>query len=959
MTEENNEAVEIEIERYHKFNEKELDRLQQRWVPWPTSDKFVEFNEKKLVKRAVKARHYQYDNSPSYWADMGVVRSDWGYTDGILSKGEAAFWFSLCVVKGYIYGNYDDPEVTEDWVRERMNVVQPDDDPDTFFKAMTDNNIFDDYYGYQQICARFLRELAPYDKTLEFLTSNVDISYLGGWVTELGPPPEDMRDAALEVMKKAFDQVNYDNLWLGSNISKMLCTIPYQKAISELLERHVKNKRDWDSDTIMMAFQLDDKEQCAEYLKHIKRWSYNRPSDDEIKRFFGYFGYENLDILFTKLIYHYRKKSDFKSVLKTAFKIKAPEVVESTYNYLRLSALKPLVEEYALSGEPYALEGLLRLCHSRSKKRDFALSMMRQMVSEDESKAVEIKKIAEAHHPGRIVTLIEEEFFGSGDEIKVRASMDYMPKEDLSDWMKRFLEVNWPGAKGEDTGCPDWLRPESMPPLYIKDDERAIPYEVTDGFFAAARWAFDDGAPHGSLKGKELKAFKKQCEDDIHSLFEEVRPNCTEHLIIELMRVWDATQNPEHGQWVLALAGERGGVAVTAAVDHYVREARDYTARRLHRDEAKHAIRVLAELDSPEARHDLFWQTLHLQDDNLRRYAVEILKAYKSEHDLDDDEFEDTAVPAFDLERGGTRLFDFGTRQIKLIVRGRHDIEFQDPESKKIFARWPPQRKSDDSDMYSAARDQYMHISEPLRNIFIEQNARMEKLMQTGRQWKSERWAELIGDHPILGHLARRLLWKVVDKDFNTVSVVLPDAEGTFMNLDFEEVTPDPKQHKLALVHPIELTDDERTEWVEQLADFEIIQPFDQLERTVYHKENAEEDIKDLSGYMEDRVLLNGCEMGWEPVAGRWNSVNTLGYTAPGDDKQIRVNFSGYLEKTSDGRLRKSSYSYISFSEILLGDGNSKVLSGGKITEKHFKRVSPIAWSEAMYLVKSAIAAKK
>ena len=69
-------------------------------------------------------------------------------------------------------------------------------------------------------------------------------------------------------------------------------------------------------------------------------------------------------------------------------------------------------------------------------------------------------------------------------------------------------------------------------------------------------------------------------------------------------------------------------------------------------------------------------------------------------------------------------------------------------------------------------------------------------------------------------------------------------------------------------------------------------------------------------------------------MAGRWNSVNTLGYTAPGDDKQIRVNFSGYLEKTSDGRLRKSSYSYISFSEILLGDGNSKVLSGGKITER-------------------------
>ena len=187
MTEESNEAVEVELERSHKFDKKELERLQQRWVPWPSSNKHVEFDEKALVKRAVKSRHYQYDNSPSYWADMSVVRSNWGYTDGILSKGEAAFWFSLCVVKGYIYGNYDDPEVTEEWVRERMNVVQPDDDPDVFFKAMTDNNVFDDYYGYQQILARFLRELAPYDKTLEFLASNVDISYLGTEKRETPP----------------------------------------------------------------------------------------------------------------------------------------------------------------------------------------------------------------------------------------------------------------------------------------------------------------------------------------------------------------------------------------------------------------------------------------------------------------------------------------------------------------------------------------------------------------------------------------------------------------------------------------------------------------------------------------------------------------------------------------------------------------------------------------------------
>ena len=947
----------IRVERSHSFDPRELERLQQRWVPWPREDKVKPFDEAEAVARAVKSRHYEYDNSPSYWADMSVVRGEWSYTDGLLSREETAFWFSLCVAKGFIYGNYDDPEVTPKWVRERMSVVSASDDYKAYFQAMTDNDVFDDYYGYQQILARFLREVAPYDEALRFLADHMEVSVLSGWITELGPPPQEMQEKALAVMQEIFAKVDYDAIWLGSNIAKMLTTIPYQPAIEELLTRHTAQKRDWDSETILMTFQLEDREQAREFLSHVKRWGYHRPTDEEVMRFFGYFGFESPELLFKKIIWHYRKKSDFAGVLKTALKIKSPEIAVLLYDYIRNSQIKPIVEEYVLSGEPHALEGLLQLTHSRSKKREWALQMMRQLVGEDEQVAHTLKLMAEQHHPGRIATLIEEQFFASPDEISVRAGMEYIPEAELTDWMQRLMQVRWPAKRGQGSGRPEWLRPESLPTLYLPDDERALPFEVTDGFLAAARHLWDSSAPREGLAGKALKEAHAALEHDVHTLLDAVRPGSSEHLIIEVMRVWDATQDPTHGEWVLALAGERGGVAVTASIDHYVREARDWTARRTHQDEAKHAIRILAELDSPEARHDLLWQSQHLQDFGLRTYAKTILEAYKKEHELDDAEFEDAAVPTFDLERGGTRLFDFGTRQLKLMVRGRHDIGFMDVESKKVFARFPPQRKSDDADKYASARDQYMHISEPLRLVFDEQNSRMEKLMLTGRTWKPERWTQLIGQHPILGHLARRLLWKIVDADFKTQALVLPDASGSFMDLDFDEVSPDPDSQRITLVHPIELSSEQLSAWVEQLADFEIIQPFDQLERPLYLKADAQAQTADLSGYMDDRTLIEGVEMGWEACKNRYRSVDKLRYSPPDQSEPIQVELSGALETTSDGQLRKAAYSYISLS-CISREGDANVWKDGKLVKKHFAKVSELAWSEAILLIKRALAAK-
>lgn len=940
------------IQREHGFNEQELERLRQKWIQWPVGT-FHPYNEDDCVRRAVQARHYQYDGSPSYWADLSVVQQGWETTDGVLSQKEAHFWFEQIVQPKFLYGDYEDPEVTMEWVRDRMGALPDAADctPQTYFDEMEERRIFDDYYGNQQVLGRLLRELVTYSEALEFLAENIqDINTWSGWVIALGPPPSSLRKVALEVIAERFDGFNYANAWLNLNVAKMLNMIPHQEAIEKFLEAHVEQKRHWDSDVIEMAYHLDDRAKSTDLLRRVKRRTYSAPTERDIHLFFAHFGFEEIDILFKKLIYHYRKKGDFRKILKEALKIKAPEVVEVLYSYLRNSNLKPQVEEYILTAEPYALEGLLRLAHSRSKKLDWSLSMMRQIVSDDESKAHELREMAEALHPKRVREKIAEEFFASDDEVAIRASIEYMTPEDFPEWMAELSEVSWPEGDS-----PDWLRPDSLPPQYLKDSEQAIPVEVVNGLLAAAQRVYDQ-----SLSAKKRRADTDghtldEFEEDLHAFLTEVRPNCTQHLMLELMRAWDATQSPEHGQWVLKLAGERGGVAVTASLDHYIREQRDYSARKVHAKDAKLAIDILYELDTPEARHDLMWQMEHLQDESLRKHAESMLKKYKEENDLDEEEFADTAVPTFGLERGGKRRFDFGTRQIDLIVQGRHDIRFQDPDSKKVFKRWPPQRKTDDTDMYSAARDQYMQISEPLRDVFEEQNLRMERSMLTGRSWRVDRWKKLIGDHPILGHLARRMLWKVVDAtstSLDTVAVVLSDAEGTFMDLDFEEIEPDPKKHHLALVHPIELDDDDRNEWVAQLADFEIIQPFDQLERPVYRIEDADTIFADFGGQLDERVLLDALETGWEPIKTGYHRCAAVKYLAPQAKSSLRIDFSGHLQMRSDGSVQKAQWGQLQFSQLTIGDSHTLYDTSG--TTGNFSKAHPIAFSEAIHLITQA-----
>lgn len=66
--------------------------------------------------------------------------------------------------------------------------------------------------------------------------------------------------------------------------------------------------------------------------------------------------------------------------------------------------------------------------------------------------------------------------------------------------------------------------------------------------------------------------------------------------------------------------------------------------------------------------------------------------------------------------------------------------------------------------------------------------------------------------------------------------------DGTFNTVDEEEYQL-PEMVDIGLVHPLELSEEELALWKEQLSDYEIIQPIEQLERPVFRVTDEEKRI--------------------------------------------------------------------------------------------------------------------
>ena len=249
----------------------------------------------------------------------------------------------------------------------------------------------------------------------------------------------------------------------------------------------------------------------------------------------------------------------------------------------------------------------------------------------------------------------------------------------------------------------------------------------------------------------------------------------------------------------------------------------------------------------------------------VRAAAVSALEFAAHELGITREELSDRIVPNLGFDETMQQIFDYGERTFKVMLTPALDLEVYDQSGKKL-KNLPAPGKKDDETKSAAAYDAFKQLKKQLKTTVSSQKARLEYALSAKREWGAEAWTNLFVKNPLMHQFAIGLIWGIYEGE-RLVQSFRYMEDGSFNTQDEEEYTL-PDGARISLVHPIELTDEEKAAWREQLSDYEITQPIDQIDRAVYDRTEEEANHKSLErfgGYVLNDFSLNGklIGLGW------------------------------------------------------------------------------------------------
>src|SRR5258708_23455039 len=134
------------------------------------------------------------------------------------------------------------------------------------------------------------------------------------------------------------------------------------------------------------------------------------------------------------------------------------------------------------------------------------------------------------------------------------------------------------------------------------------------------------------------------------------------------------------------------------------------------------------------------------------------------------------------------------------------------------------------------------------------QRQRIEGFVLRGRSWTFGQWRERYLDHPLLGCLVRRLIWRIGEGESEHIAVGGADENG-FVDAGGERIEGVGEDEQLRLWHPINASVDQIEQWRMFLEARQIRQPFKQAHREVYLLTDAELQTRVYSKRFASHIL--------------------------------------------------------------------------------------------------------
>lgn len=316
-----------------------------------------------------------------------------------------------------------------------------------------------------------------------------------------------------------------------------------------------------------------------------------------------------------------------------------------------------------------------------------------------------------------------------------------------------------------------------------------------------------------------------------------VEPESGAAFALALLQYWFALDEPaEPDPWgreggdgtphkgLLALAAALGDERLLAPSEHYLKTWYGWRS-----SQCKGLLTMLAHIDSRPATQYIIRIATRFRTAGIKKHAQEELDAMAERRGWTSEELADRTLDDGGLGPDGVKHLDYLRGEElsrRFVLSMTPALTLQITHEGAVLKGLPRPRAEEDADSVKLAKKQLTASRKAFKTFLKGQTTRLHGALVSQREWAAPLWQEAVLGHPVLGELARRLVW-VRDDGVS----FRPAEDGVPIDLEDESVELGP-DNTVRLAH--RLVDTVGKAWGEHFADYEIVSILDQFGRPVW-----------------------------------------------------------------------------------------------------------------------------
>ncbi len=641
------------------------------------------------------------------------------------------------------------------------------------------------------------------------------------------------------------------------------------------------------------------------------RLKINNP--EEARGFLACTEFSALDVLADQICAQ-TNKDECAKLLKILCLVRAPEAAEPMMQ-CRLSSKAPAVaRDWMDKHVGNSIAGLIETTSKRGKLADAAIDYLRGVKrSGHDDLIANCVKLAGNQSEG--AARVQRDVLDHVEKIYPPMDARTTPK-----WLKDAMasvEIKKPQK------LPSWAHSSNLPPLIV-GDVRLSDEQVQTVLQVLAVTPIADKHPL-------LVAIKDNVEKPVRDEF-----------AWRLFQLWQEDGSNAKSKWAMGAIGHVGDDGCVLKLTPMVRA---WPGESQHA-RAVFGLECLRGVGSSTALMQLSGIAQKLKFKGLKTKAAAFVDEIAKERGMTRAELEDRVIPDCGLDEMGRREFSFGPRVFSFLLSGDLKPMVRD-QAGKVRPNPPKPGAKDDEKVANESLAEWKLVKKQIKDVALLQAGRLEQAMVTGRRWSVEDFETLLVRHPLMTHLAQKVIWGSFDANGKRRSLFRVTEERDYADAKDDAASlADAKT--IGLMHPLDMSEPERATWGEVLSDYEIISPFPQLGREVYSLEQGEAKAKELTRFQglklaAPTMVFTLEKLGWTrgeamdagcfdehskqfPSAGvtgviHYDGVVGMGYIDP--DEMLKTESVHFCK----GMREPSGYGWASEQTLQLGDVPEIVIS--------------------------------